>query len=158
MLISKRPSALLHGWASIIFSMLLLCPMGELNVEAALIANEVLTTGDRMPEGNLTTESSLDLWKTQDWENRLLGEILFKPNPQQGLFQKQHNSLFHLKSPGKLPGIEFGVEMHSLQAIQSVVPAESLPKGFDPKQDQPLLLSPSINAPDYNGGFLRFTW
>ena len=48
--------------------------------------------------------------------------------------------------------------MHSLQAIQSVVPAESLPKGFDSKQDQPLLLSPSINAPDYNGGFLRFTW
>ena len=82
MLISKRPSALLHGWASIIFSMLLLCPMGELNVEASLIANEVLTTGDRMPEDTLTTESSLDLWKTQDWENRLLGEILFKPNPQ----------------------------------------------------------------------------
>ncbi|MGP0592005.1 hypothetical protein ACTRXD_05615 [Nitrospira sp. T9] len=48
--------------------------------------------------------------------------------------------------------------MHSIQAFQSVVPSENLPKALDLKREQPLLFPPSINAPDYDGGFLRFTW
>jgi hypothetical protein len=63
-----------------------------------------------------------------------------------------------LKSPGLFPGIEFDVEMHSLGAWQSVVPAQKWSKTLDAQQDQPLLVAPSNISPDYNGGFLRFTW
>jgi hypothetical protein len=142
-----------------IFSLMLLGPLGELRGEAALKANEVLTAGDHVPEGNLTTEIPLESWKSEILENQVFGDTSLKPYSRQGLIKKpQPNSLLHLKSPGKLPGIEFGIEMHSLQAFQSVVPLESLPRGLDHKPEQPLLLPPSINAPDYNGGFLRFTW
>ena len=137
--------------------MVALCPMKD--VEAALNTDEVLTAGDPVPEDNATTESSLYLRNTSAWEKRLLRETLSSANSfQEGLSQSQNSPLLHLKSPGKLPGIEFGLEMHSFQAFQSLVPPESLPKGFDLKQEQPLILPPSINAPDYNGGFLRFTW
>ncbi len=157
MLAGKRSSTSLVILTSI--SLLILCPIGTLKGEAALKAHEVLTADDHAPKDNLTTESHLEPWKFQIFENQVLGEPSLKPNTHQRLFQKQeHNSLLHLKSPGKLPGIEFGFEMHSLQALQSVVPLENLPKGLDHKHEQPLLLPPSINAPDYNGGFLRFTW
>ncbi|WP_447965421.1 hypothetical protein [Nitrospira sp. Ecomares 2.1] len=92
-------------------------------------------------------------------EEKVIGERLFQRNLQSGVLQQSGNGArLQLKSPGKLPGIELGVEMHSLQAFQSVIPSENLPQGLDVKQKQPILLRPSINAPDYNGGFLRFTW
>ena len=132
--------------------------MKDWNVEAAMNADEVLTAGPKVPEDNTTIKRSNDFRKPQGWEKRLLGEPYSQYNFQKNRFQSQNSSRLHLKSPGKLPGIELGVEMHSLQALQSVVPSENLPKGMDLKQEQPLLLPPSINAPDYNGGFLRFTW
>lgn len=155
----KRHSTSYIILTSVIFIFfLLLGPLGELPGEADFKTNEVLTAGDHVPE-DLTTESPLESWKSEIFENQVFGDSSLKPYPHQGLFQKQQpNSLLHLKSPGKLPGIEFGIEMHSLQAFQSVVPQEVLPKGFDHKPEHPLLLPPSINAPDYNGGFLRFTW
>ncbi|MDH4359498.1 MAG: hypothetical protein OEW33_02010 [Nitrospirota bacterium] len=159
MMVSKVVSASPVVMASI-FSMLVhLSPIGNVNVVAALNADEVLTAGDPAPADNPTAESSLELRRTPGWGKRLLGETIYNPNNfQEGLSQSQSSPFLHLKSPGKLPGIEFRVEMHSLQALQSVVPPESFPKGLDLKQEQGLLLPPSINAPDYNAGFLRFTW
>jgi len=159
MMVSKIASVSLVVLALTFSTIVHLSPLGNVNSEAALNADEVLTGGDPAPEGNPPAESSLGLRSTPGWEKRLLGEPISNPNNfQEGLSQSQNSSFLHLKSPGKLPGIEFGVEMHSLQALQSVVPPESLPKGLDLKQEQPLLLPPSINAPDYNAGFLRFTW
>lgn len=133
-----------------------LLPVKDSTVEAALNSDEVLTASEQVPVGNLTRKRSIELRRPQGGEKRLLRET-FSQNP----FQKnqlQNSSLFHLKSPGKLPGIEFGIEMHSIQAFQSVVPSENLPKVLDLKREQPLILPSSNNAPDYNGGFLRFTW
>jgi hypothetical protein len=132
--------------------------MEDWNVEAAMNADEILTAGDQVPEDNTTIKRSNDFRKQEGWEKRLLGETYSQYSFKKSRFQSQNSPSFHLKSPGKLPGIELGVEMHSLQALQSVVPSENLPKGMNLKQEQPLLLPPSINAPDYNGGFLRFTW
>jgi len=114
--------------------------------EAALKGQEVLTVEER-PSQDVRGE-----------EKKFLNERLFQRNPKRSAFQLENATRLQLKSPGKLPGIEFGVEMHSLQAFQTVIPPESLPQGLDFKQEQPLLLRPSVNAPDYNGGFLRFTW
>jgi hypothetical protein len=135
---------------------LTLFPVEDSTAEAALNSEEELTASDQVPVDNSTRKRSIDLRKTQGWEKRLLGETFSQNHFQKN--QSQNSSLFHLKSPGKLPGIEFGIEMHSIQAFQSVVPSENLPKALEPKREQPLLLSPSINAPDYNGGFFRFTW
>lgn len=159
MLTSKIPNGSLLALTSISFSMcLLLSPMEDWNVEAAMNPDEVLTAGDQIPEDNTTIKRSNDIRKPQGWEKRLLGETYFQYNFKKSPLQSQNSPLLHLKSPGKLPGIELGVEMHSIQAFQSVVPSENLPIGRNLKQEQPLLLPPSINAPDYNGGFLRFTW
>jgi hypothetical protein len=160
MMVSKIAGGSVVVLASISFSMFVfLSPMGDVNVEAALNADEMLPTGDPVPADNLPTDSPLDIRNTPGWEKRFFEEPLSNHNTVQGrLFHSQKSPRFHLKSPGKLPGIEFRVEMHSLQAFQSVVPPENLPKGLDLKQEQPLLLPPSINAPDYNAGFLRFTW
>ncbi len=133
-------------------------PLENSKVEAALNADEVLTAGDRVPTDNSTIKRSIDVRKPQGWEKRLLGETFSQNTFQKNQFQSQNSSLLHLKSPGKLPGIELGVEMHSIQAFQAIVPSENLPKGLDLKQDKPLLLPPSISGPDYNGGFIRFTW
>lgn len=133
-----------------------LFPVEDSMVEAALNSEEVLTANDQVPVDNSTRKRSIDLRKPQGGEKKLLRETFSQNHFQMN--HSQHNSLFHLKSPGKLPGIEFGIEMHSIQAFQSVVPSENLPKALDLKREQPLLLPPSINAPDYNGGFLRFTW
>ncbi|GJL68355.1 MAG: hypothetical protein NPIRA06_09900 [Nitrospirales bacterium] len=128
-------------------------------VEAALNANEdVLSVGDRIPADNTTINRSIDVRKPQEWEKRFLGETYSQNTFQNNRFQSQNSSLLHLKSPGKLPGIELGVEMHSIKAFESIIPSENLPKGLDPKQDKPLLLPPSTSGPDYNGGFIRFTW
>lgn len=92
------------------------------------------------------------------WEKRIFSEPLSQYNFSTSKFRSKNRPGISLKSPGKLPGIEFGVEMHSLEALQTVVPPERLPKALNFQQHQPLLLSPSNISPDYNGGFLRFTW
>ncbi|HBP88783.1 MAG TPA: hypothetical protein PKK23_01170 [Nitrospirales bacterium] len=138
---------------------IVLSPLDNWKAEAAIKAEEVLTAGDPKPKNRPIMKRFLDLQNPQGWEKRLLGETFSQYHFQKSRFQSQNNPLLHLKSPGKLPGIELGVEMHSFQAFQSVIPSESLlPRGLDLKPEQPLLLPPSITTPDYNGGFLRFTW
>jgi len=130
-------------------------------VQAALKTNEVLTVEEYPSQDGSRQKSYPDLPDSDEKgsEENVLGEKLFQHNSGEGVLQFKNGPSLHLKSPGKLPGIELGVEMHSFQAFQSVIPQENLPKGLlDVKQEQPLLLPPSINAPDYNGGFLRFTW
>jgi hypothetical protein len=130
------------------------------SVEAALKVNEVLTV-KAYPSQDGSGQNNYPILPANDGEGsgkKVLGEKLFQHNPQTDVLKPENATRLQLKSPGKLPGIELGVEMHSLQAFQSVVPSENLPRGWDFKQEQPLLLPPSLNAPDYNGGFLRFTW
>jgi hypothetical protein len=130
------------------------------SVEAALKGNSVLTV-EAHPSQDGSGQNRYPNWPASDGEGsgkNVLGEKLFQRNPQTGGLQPENVTRLELKSPGKLPGIELGVEMHSLQAFQSVVPSENLPRGWDFKKEQPLLLPPSLNTPDYNGGFLRFTW
>ena len=142
-----------------IFFMLLLPVTGmHSDAGATLIAEATLVSGDLGPQADIAEEKPLDLPDVQKWEMKNFGESLFKDTPRQNRFQWKSGPNLRLKTPGLLPGIELGVEMHSFQALQSVVPAENLPKGMDPKHEQPLLLPPSPNSPDYNGGFLRFTW
>jgi hypothetical protein len=146
--------------AVFILMVLFLTHMTLSNGEAALNAEEPNTTNDRADEKHSSREGSVELEKMNehDWNTRFSSEGLSRSPHQEDVFQRQLPSRLRLKSPGKLPGIELGVELHSLQAFQSVVPSEGLIKEFDLKQEQPLLLPPSINVPDYNGGFLRFTW
>lgn len=92
------------------------------------------------------------------WENRFFDTPLAPYNFPKKQSLLPNGSGIPLKSPGRLPGIEFGVEMHSFQALQSVVPPENLSKSFSSEQKQPLLLPPSNISPDYNAGFLRFIW
>lgn len=130
-------------------------------VEAAVKVQEVLMAEVHPPQEIRGYESYPNVSNSdgEGGEQMVRGERLFQRNVQSGLFQRSGSGArLELKSPGKLPGVELGVEMHSLQAFQSVIPSENLPSGLDFKQEQPLLLRPSINAPDYNGGFLRFTW
>lgn len=131
------------------------------SVEAAVKVQEVLMAEVHPPREIGGYESYPNLSKSdgEGAEEKVLGERLLQHNLQSGVLQQSGNGArLQLKSPGKLPGIELGVEMHSLQAFQSVIPPGNLPPGLGVKQEQPLLLRPSINAPDYNGGFLRFTW
>ncbi len=143
---------------NLVISCLTLFPLETSNVEAALNANEVLTAGDPVPEDNSTIKRSIDVRKPQGLEKRLWGETFSPHTFSKNRFQSQNSSLLHLKSPGKLPGIELGVEMHSIQAFQSIIPSEKLPKGLDLKQEKPLLLPSSTSGSEYNGGFIRFTW
>lgn len=143
---------------SLLGSLMLFVSLISSEAVATLLAEELLTTNDNESAGPHIAESHLDLEATENWESRFSGETLFDPRLKENSHHIQNYPRVRLKSPGKLPGIEFGVELHSLQAFQSVVPSEGLTKGLDLKQEQPLLLPPSINAPDYNGGFLRFTW
>jgi hypothetical protein len=136
----------------------LLSPIGNKDVEATLPMKELVTTGNKQSLDNNFPEVPLDIRKPEASEKRLFGEMFSSDNVQKGPFQSPGNSLLRLKSPGKLPGIEFGIELHSLQAFQSVIPSSDLPPGLHFKQEQPLILPPSSNIPDYNGGFLRFTW
>lgn len=142
----------------LIGSLMFFIPPVSSEAVANLLTEELVTINDHDSAGPHIAESPLDLEATENWESRFSGETLSNPRLKENSFHMQNHPRVRLKSPGKLPGIEFGVELHSLQAFQSVVPAEGLAKGLDLKQEQPLLLPPSINAPDYNGGFLRFTW
>lgn len=126
-------------------------------VEAALEVYEVVMAEERSSPEISGQEAYLNV-PASDGGRELLGERLFPHNPQTSVSPSENATRLQLKSPGKLPGIELGVEMHSLQAFQSVIPPENLPEGWDFKQEQPLLLRPSVNDPDYNGGFLKFTW
>lgn len=159
-MLSPRIPSILLGQSLLIFFCLAqaLSPIGEVRAEATMKREPILTVGDPVDQNSPPKDNPVRFRTTSDWEKRLFGAQPSKPNFQESLFKSKHSSLLNLKSPGRLPGIELGVEVHSLQAFQSVVPAENLPKGLDLKREQPLLLPPSINAPDYNGGFLRFTW
>lgn len=125
MMASKTAEVSLDKLITICFSVVAgLCPMGDVKVEAGLNGNEALTAGDPVSEDSLTAESSPALRTTPGWEEGLLGGTIFKPNSfQKELYQSQSSPFIQLKSPGKLPGIEFGVEMHSLQAFQIGRPA-----------------------------------
>jgi hypothetical protein len=132
--------------------------MDYLPVEASLREQEVLTVEEPPSQDVRGEGNSLNFPDSHGGENKFLSERLFPRNPKRNAFQLENAMRLQLKSPGKLPGIELGVATHSLQAFQSVIPPENLPEGWDFKQEQPLLLRPSVNDPDYNGGFLKFTW
>jgi len=127
-------------------------------LEAAVQVPEVLTVEEHPNHDVLEENDSSNLTDRNEGERNFLNEKLFQRNPKRKVLSSENGARLHLKSPGKFPGMELGVEMHSLQAFQTIIPPENLPQGFDLKQEQPLLLPPSVNAPDFNGGFLRFTW
>jgi hypothetical protein len=141
-----------------LFLMMYVCIGISSDSEAKVVAGNVLKSKELGPTPHLKKKNTDILRAPQRWERRLFSV----PLPQQTIpkhdLQWKNGPNFSLKDPGVLPGIQFGVEMHSFQALQSVIPEETLPKGIQPNQDRPLLVPPSINAPDYNGGFLRFTW
>ena len=142
---------------SMFFIMFLLPVTGKhSDAGAMLIAESTLASGDLGPQADIAKKPPA-IGDVQEDERKIFSESLLRHNPEKKLEWKSGPNL-HLKSPGMFPGIELGVEMHSFQALQSVVPPENLPKGADLKQEKPLLLPPSVNSPDYNGGFLRFTW
>jgi len=142
-----------------IFFVLLLPLRGvHSEAEAMLSAEATLVSVDVGPQADIKGKKTLDLPDVQGEERKIFSESFLKQSPEKNILQWKSGPNLRLKTPGLLPGIELGVEMHSFQALQSVVPAENLPKGMDPKHEQPLLLPPSPNSPDYNGGFLRFTW
>ncbi len=120
--------------------------------------SEVVTVTPPMPDqDNGAGNKSVDLRSHQGWTTHPYVERLFQRDASAGDVGSTGPSL-HLKARGMLPGMELGLELHSLQAFQSVLPAEHVPKLLQGPQEQPLLLPPSVNVPDYNGGFLRFTW
>ncbi|MCA9500404.1 MAG: hypothetical protein KC588_14530 [Nitrospira sp.] len=127
------------------------------NSEAMLVAETDLGRGELGPRPDLTAKSGARLQGPQGWGKRLFDVPLPQQTPSKNDLQWKHGPNFSLKDPGMLPGIQLGVEMHSFRALETVIPEGSLPKEKLGSRDQ-LLLPPSINAPDYNGGFLRFTW
>lgn len=132
------------GWAS--------------TTEAVLPMSDESIAGAPTPPTPVKEDRIWNLPKGPGWEKRIFDKPHAPYNFQKSQFRSPNGSGIPLKSPGMLPGIEFGVEMHSLQALQSVVPPESLSESFSFQQNQPLLLPPSNISPDYNAGFLRFTW
>jgi len=127
-------------------------------------AEAVLPTSDESIVGAPTSPTPVkedrvwDLPKGAGWENRFFDKPLSPYNLPKGQFGSPKGSGIPLKSPGILPGIEFRVEMHSFQALQSILPQESLSNSFGSEQNQPILLPPSNISPDYNAGFFRFNW
>lgn len=126
--------------------------------EAVLSVSEESIAGAPAPPIPVEEDRVWDLQKGSGWEKRIFDKPLSPYNFEKNQFRSPNDSGIPLKSPGILPGIEFRVEMNSFQALQSVVPPENLSKSFRFQQNQPLLLSPSNISPDYNAGFLRFTW
>ncbi len=122
------------------------------------IVDEESIAGAPAPSTPLKENRRWDAPKGLRWEHRFFDKPLAALNFRQNQFRLPSASGIPLKTPGTFPGIELGVEMHSFQALQSVVPQESFSKLPNDQQSQPLLLSPTIDSPDYNGGFLRFTW
>ncbi len=127
--------------------------------EAMLVAGNVLKERELGPMTDLMEKKS-DILRDSviRWEKRLFDLPLVKQTSPNYSLQWKHGPNVFLKDPGVFPGIELGVEMHSFRALQSIIPEERLPKGIPGNSDGPLLLPPSVIAPDYNGGFLRFTW
>ena len=126
--------------------------------KTVLTMNDISIAGPTAPPIPATEAPLWNVPKGSGWEKRIFDKPLSPYNFPKNKFRLPNNSGIPLKSPGILPGIEFGVEMHSFQALQSVVPPESLSKSFSFQQNQPVLLPPSNISPDYNAGFLRFTW
>jgi hypothetical protein len=146
-------------YASIVLSVILLGGgVVSSTAEATLTGGDEAMHGAPVPPTPLTWNDDLNLPESSGWEKRFFDKPLTQYNLPKSKFELQNGPGFSLKSPGKLPGIEFGVEMHSLGALHSVVPLEGLPKGWNSDQERPLLLPPSNISPDYNGGFFRFTW
>ncbi len=114
--------------------------------------------GAPAPFTPLKEDRTWDAPRNLGWEHRFFDKPLAAINFRQNQFRLPSASGIPLKAPGIFPGIEFGVEMNSFQALQQVVPPEKLSKSLNSKQNQPLVLSPTTHSPDYNGGFLRFTW
>jgi hypothetical protein len=128
------------------------------NPESILPLNDESIAGAPPPASPVKEDRIGNLPKGSGWEKRIFDKPYAPYNFPKSQFRSPNGSGIPLKSPGILPGIEFGVEMHSFQALQSVVPPESLSGPFSFQQNQPLLLPPSNISPDYNAGFLRFNW
>ena len=147
---------------TILFTLMLMFLSGlgiPSNAEAMLAAGKVAGGKEFGPTPDLTEKSATRLRDSHRWEKRLFDVPLIQQAPPKYDFQWKHGPNFSLKDPGKLPGIQLGVEMHSFQALETVIPEGTLPKEIPVNRDRlPLVLPPSINGPDYNGGFLRFTW
>ena len=122
------------------------------------IVSDESKAGAPLPPTPVKDDRVWNLSKGLGWEKRFFDKPFSPYIFPKSQFPLPNGSGIPLKSPGMFPGIEFGVEMHSFQALQSLVPPESLSKPFNFRQDQPLLLSPSNFSPDYNGGFLRLIW
>jgi hypothetical protein len=132
------------GWAS--------------TAESTLPLNDESIAGAPPPPSPLKEDGIWNLPKGSGWEKRIFDKPYAPYYSSKSQFRSPNGSGIPLKSPGMLPGIKLGVEMHSFQALQSIVPPESLSGSFSSQQNQPLLLPPSNISPDYNAGFLRFTW
>ena len=117
----------------ILLGCLLQGALNDTSLEAAIQAREDLTVEAKPPQQLKEEKHYPNLRVSDGWENRFLGEKLFQHSPQNNLRQSRDGAHLQLKSPGKLPGIELGLEMHSLQAFQTVIPAENLPKGVGPQ-------------------------
>jgi hypothetical protein len=143
----------------ILMLMFLACIGIPSNAEAMLVAGNTVSGREFGPMPDLTKKSTARLGDPHRWEKRLFDVPLLQQAPPKYDFQWKHGPNFSLKDPGMLPGIQLGVEMHSFQALETVIPEGSLPKEIPVNRDRlPLVLPPSVNGPDYNGGFLRFTW
>ncbi len=123
-----------------------------------VLVDEESIAGAPAPSTRLKDDRIWDTPRGLGWKHRFFDKPLVTLNFRQRQFRLPNASGIPLKAPGTFPGIEFGVEMNSFQALQQVVPPERLSKSLNSKQNYPLLLSPSLDSPDYNGGFLRFTW
>lgn len=129
------------------------------NAAAMLVAKNVVGGKEFGPMPDLTEKSTARLPESHQREKQLFDVPLLQETPPKYDFQWKHGPNFSLKDPGMFPGIQFGVEMHSIQALETVIPEGSLPKEVPVNRDRlPLVLPPSVTGPDYNGGFLRFTW
>lgn len=96
------------------------------------------------PPAPLIWDHDLNVPESSAWVKRFFGNPLSQYHVPNSTFRSASGPGFSLKAPGKLPGIEFNVEMHSLGALQSVVPPEKMPKGLNSQQEPPLLLPPSL--------------
>ena len=126
--------------------------------EAVMALGEESGTDAPLPPTLLKEERIWNAPISSVWEKRFFDTPLSHYNFPKSQERTFTGSGIALKSPGLFPGIELDVEMHSLGALQSIVPAQRWSKTLKGQQAQPLLLSPFNISPDYNGGFLRFTW
>ena len=126
--------------------------------DAAVTIDEKSVAGAPAPPISQKEDHIWAVQKGLGWETRFFDRPLTVYNFTKGQFHLPSASGIPLKSPGRFPGIEFGLEMNSFQALQQVVPPERWSKSLNSEQNLPIFLSPTTHSPDYNGGFLRFTW